>query len=217
MTVFALKMIAVISMVIDHIGMIFIPRDMLLYDVFRGVGRLAFPIFAFLLVEGFLHTKNIKKYILRMLFFAAISEIPFDSFTSNRIINMGHQNVIVLLALGLVMLFFVNKWKNPILHLFFVAIASGISMILRVDYSLWGIILIYWFYCSRNMRWGKTIGVALIYIYRGGLYLCSILAMIPILFYKGEQGPRAKWVFGIFYPLHLAILYVIAYAIYLLP
>lgn len=78
MTTTRLKAIAIISMLIDHIGAIFIPGNTPVYMVFRGIGRLAFPIFAFLIVEGFYHTRSVKKYLLRLGSFALISEIPFD-------------------------------------------------------------------------------------------------------------------------------------------
>jgi hypothetical protein len=78
MTTFTLKLIAIIAMLIDHIGAIFIPGNTVLYLIFRSIGRIAFPIFVFLIVEGFYHTSNIKRYLMRLGLFALISEIPFD-------------------------------------------------------------------------------------------------------------------------------------------
>lgn len=78
MTSFILKLIAITTMLIDHIGAVLIPQNSQWYLVFRMIGRLAFPIFVFLIVEGFYHTKDIKKYLKRLGIFALISEIPFD-------------------------------------------------------------------------------------------------------------------------------------------
>lgn len=126
MSSFVLKLIAIVSMLIDHIGVILIPRAEYpeLYLLFRGIGRLAFPIFVFLIVEGFHHTKNVKKYLQRLGIFALISEIPFDiafyrgyfiedlktlisapnnTEIANSFLNKltSHQNVFFTLFLGL--------------------------------------------------------------------------------------------------------------------
>lgn len=78
MNTFVLKLIAIITMFIDHFTVVFIPGDTWYFIAGRLIGRLAFPIFAFLLVEGFFHTSNVKKYLTRLGIFALISELPFD-------------------------------------------------------------------------------------------------------------------------------------------
>ena len=78
MNTYKLKLIAIITMLIDHIAAVLIPSDTMLWLVMRCIGRLAFPIFVFLLVEGFHHTRDVKKYLLRLGAFALISEVPFD-------------------------------------------------------------------------------------------------------------------------------------------
>ena len=98
---FQLKWIAIITMLIDHVGAIFFPGNL----VFRYVGRIAFPIFCFQLVEGFFHTRNIEKYMLRLGIFAIISEIPYDLAFRGNILDFEHQNVFFTLFLGILMLY----------------------------------------------------------------------------------------------------------------
>ena len=97
---FILKMIAIITMVIDHVGAVLFPMNM----IFRYIGRISFPLFVFLLVEGSIHTSKIRQYELRMFLFALISEIPFDLAFSNKIVDIYSQNVFWTLTIGLVML-----------------------------------------------------------------------------------------------------------------
>ena len=97
---FALKCIALITMIIDHVGAILYPEA----RVLRIIGRIAFPIYAFLVAEGFYHTKNVKKYMLRLLLFALVSEIPFDLALTGQILEFGHQNVFFTLFAGLLLM-----------------------------------------------------------------------------------------------------------------
>ncbi len=97
---FQLKWIAVITMIIDHTGAVLFPDNM----VFRYIGRIAFPIFCFLLVEGFFHTRDVRKYMLRLGLFALISEIPYDLAFRDTVLEFEHQNVFFALLLGVVMI-----------------------------------------------------------------------------------------------------------------
>ncbi len=143
MSIFVLKLIAITSMLIDHIGAVLLRDNPELYWQARTIGRIAFPIFVFMLVEGFYHTSNIRKYLTRLGIFALISELPFDmafyqsfsgrdfladfkaSFTDPAVLNtflktlLSHQNVFFTLFLGLLALYFMsmieNKYKKEIL------------------------------------------------------------------------------------------------------
>ena len=97
---FWLKMIAITTMLIDHVGAVLLPQ----YPILRIIGRIAFPIFCFLLVEGFMHTHDVIRYMTRIGLFALISEIPFDLLFYGRILDGTHQNVFFTLFIGLVML-----------------------------------------------------------------------------------------------------------------
>ena len=120
-----LKLIAVISMFIDHAAHILmnsfdfmgvkIYGNYTVYYVLRLVGRLAFPIFCFLIVEGFLHTRNVKKYCMRLAIFAVISEIPFNLMLSGKLIDLNHQNVYFTLLFGVIALELYKYFDNHLL------------------------------------------------------------------------------------------------------
>lgn len=203
-----LKIIAIATMLIDHIGAALLPGLMVL----RYIGRLAFPIFCFLLAEGFLHTRNVKKYALRLLFFCFVSEVPFDLAIFGRPVYWGHQNVFFTLFIGLMVLAGLKYLEKPgILYqaLKLVCILAGMAaaVYLRTDYDAFGILVIVFFYQFRNMALFRDIFVSL------GLLLCSLteitglFALIPIHLYNGKRGLSLKYFFYLFYPVHLLLLY----------
>ena len=117
-----LKMIAVITMLIDHVAAGVLGRYLtmyaldstpgaidyntlwIIYEVMRGIGRVAFPIYCFLLVEGFTHTKSVGKYSLRLLLFAFVSEVPFDLLFNGKVVDLSYQNVFFTLWIGLLVM-----------------------------------------------------------------------------------------------------------------
>ncbi|MBQ2453108.1 MAG: hypothetical protein II497_01520, partial [Lachnospiraceae bacterium] len=107
MTGTALKLIAVVSMLIDHTGDVLFPGQLWL----RYIGRLAFPIYCFLIVEGFIHTRNVMKYMARLLVFGIVSEIPFDLAFFGEISYPGYQNVFWTLLLGLMSIYMMSLVK----------------------------------------------------------------------------------------------------------
>lgn len=203
---FTLKWIAMIAMVIDHVGAVLYPQ----YLILRIIGRIAFPIFCFLLVEGALHTHNIRRYEGRLLLFALISELPFD-YVFYGGMTMVHQNVFFTLFLGLLMIDVLKNERNTIYSLLALIGAILLAEELSVDYGAGGILLILCFYLLRNKRVGKQVAfIILNCLYYGiGVQSYAGLAAIPMLLYQGEQGPKMKYFFYLFYPLHLLILYLI--------
>ncbi|MGF6905657.1 TraX family protein [Fusobacterium sp. PH5-44] len=191
MTGFSIKIIATFVMFIDHITAstfnMWIPflyrnnfslEEMEILRVsLRSIGRLSFPVFCFLVVEGFVHTKNIKRYILSMLIFGVISEVPFDMAIFNTIIYWGHQNVYFTLSLGLITLSGIKLYgKNFGIKL---CIALGIAImasLLKTDYGFYGVLLIVVLYIYRENRWKKYLlsSVVLIMSYSSDILITMI-------------------------------------------
>ena len=181
MTVLILKIVAVICMVCDHIRYV---DSSLNNEVTRLLGRIAFPIFAFLLVEGYVHTKNLKKYLIRLGIFSVISEIPYLLFVRGCNISEEFElNVIFTLLLGIVSLIFYDKLKENFLNIIsknFKSIARElfqviimiisivlicvIAQILNIDYGALGIAAILLFYIFRKTKYFKNIIVASVFV-----------------------------------------------------
>ena len=195
---FTLKMIAIVTMLIDHIGAVLFPQTELL----RIIGRIAFPIFAFTLVEGFFHTKDVKKYLMRLGILALISEIPFA---------FGHQNVFFTLFLGILMLYFIVNTPRNFRRVLCVLGMILLADYLRTDYGSWGMLMILCYYVFREKKWLKYGGIAAINIGAMGYsQVYAPLALIPIALYNGKEGLKCKKFFYGFYPVHLIVLYIIS-------
>ena len=220
-----LKIIALVTMFIDHIGAVIVQRTMWmpgfdhdfwnsLYWSLRNIGRIAFPIFCFLLVEGFIHTSSVKKYLGRMILFAFLSEIPFNLGISGKIINFDFQNVYWELVMGIaamICLDVIEKKKlnyliQVILRLSVIAVFALGAEALNLDYGMYGIISIVALYVFRQNKVPQLIVGAISFCWER----IAPLAFLPIAFYNGKRGRNIKLVFYIFYPAHLLILYIIA-------
>lgn len=214
---FTLKMIAIVTMLIDHIGYIFLSGDSTssAYTMSRAIGRIAFPIFCFLLVEGFQHTRSHVNYLIRLCIFAIISEIPFDlAFRfdpdSSSLFNWSHQNVFITLALGLISIFCLEELNNrriygiPLLLTWSAAYFSG------CDYGVGGVLLINIFYLTAKNPGIQFVLIGLsMYLFFGPQELYGLFALPFIFLYNGKRGPNAKLIFYWFYPVHLIVLYLI--------
>lgn len=214
MNVLILKTLALIFMIIDHYGAIFQNG----IDIYRIIGRLAFPIYCFLLVEGYTHTRDIKKYAKRLLAFAIISEIPFDlAFYGG--LGFMHQNIFFTLFIGLVMMYFLDneeKYNTNKSKVFIIGVLA--AMFLNVDYNFIGIIYILAFYYTKELpkleRLGKVgLTIFLINLITFSFYQqFALLALAIIYFYNGKPGPKNKFLQMLFYtayPLHLIIFYFV--------
>lgn len=203
---FTLKVIAIVSMVIDHVGHIFFPEVM----IFRIIGRLSFPIFAYVLAEGFIYTKDVKKYLLRLGIFALLSEIPYDLAIMGSVLEFTHQNVFFTLFFGVLMLWIITKTKNIFWQYGIVVAMLLLCKFLNTDYSDIGILMIFIFSIFRERKIEKLLIVGLIFIaLTGGIQLYAILALPLIALHNREQGPKMKAFFYLFYPAHLLILYLV--------
>ena len=233
-----LKIIAMILMLLDHLWGTIIPGNQWM----TLIGRMAFPIFAFLIVEGFFHTSDLKKYMKRLFIFGLISEIPFNLIYTGSMIFPFHQNVMFTLLLGLLIINEIDKLKNnkeikkkiiPILKIFLFLIISIIGF---VDYGVTGVLTIVVFYLFRGFKlaWiGQLISLILLYIvffegqsvilnifnyeYFLPLQSIGVLSLIFIWLYNGEKGKNnklIKYLFYSFYPVHMLVIYLIYYFIF---
>lgn len=234
MTSFALKIIAMITMLIDHSGDAYFKRN----TAMNFIGRIAFPIFAFQITEGYTHTKNLKKYFLRLFIFALLSQIPFwlfeSTFTSNFTLNIFFTLFFGLLAIfcydKLVNSKFIvvkNEKINTILKIIFgilPAIIFGIiAELAKFDYGFFGIAIIFIFYIFRNKKLTMSIIFILAciikyfieYLKYGNIIFYSLIttftisSIIFILLYNGKQGRKIKYFLYAFYPVHLLILFLL--------
>lgn len=205
---FDLKCIAVFSMLVDHIGAYLYPSEIWM----RYVGRLAFPIFGFLIVEGFFHTRDVKKYMGRLFVFALISEVPYDLVRYNTPVYKDHQNIFFTLLLALICICVLQTMQEHMLSACAVLLAVGAltHYIIKPDYGIGGIVMILCFYVFRRQTAELCLSVAVINIcYYDNIQRAGALALLPILFYNGKKGPSAKYFFYVFYPVHLLLLYLI--------
>lgn len=244
-----LKLIAIVAMLIDHIGAVILQRVLInngllaldhsniekamdflqnsgllplliVFLIIRLIGRLGFPIFCFLLIEGFTYTRNVWKYAFRLLLFAFISEVPFDLATSGFLFTTHYQNVFFTLFLGLCALiaikFIEEKFSSNAVIKYLLIVPSAILFMvaahfLNTDYGAMGVLTIVVMYLLRNnkvseMTWGCVILTAM-----SLMEVTAFFTLIPISKYNGERGLNLKYVFYAFYPVHLIILYFIAY------
>ena len=231
MNAFVLKIIACFTMFIDHVGYIVFDGHS---SWFNYVGRLAFPIFAFQISEGYIHTHDVKKYLLRLILFAFISQIPFLLFHS--IINneLG-LNVIFTLFLGLIAIIIYDKY-NKFVGVFSAIIFGIIAHFLNSDYSFYGVGITFLFYVfNKNkcllaisfiiatlMQYSYLIlgyynygfeflkNVFIIYL---PYFICTIFSIIIILCYNKKKGPSTKYFFYLFYPLHMILIYILSFVL----
>ncbi len=214
----ALKWIAMITMLIDHIGVILIENRYpmaatlnfadelsVLYFACRMIGRLAFPIFAFLLTVGAFHTRDIQKYALRLGAFAILSEIPFDyAFFGG--IYWGYQNIFFTLFIGLLMLALIHRTENMGLRILYLALACVTAWLLKTDYDAYGIIVIFVMDLFRQNPKRFVIPAGIVLLGQ----VAAPLALLPIWQYDGSRGKQSKYLMYAFYPLHILALALIA-------
>ena len=228
-----LRTIAVIFMLSDHIW----ATALSFGDWMTYIGRMAFPIFAFQIAEGFVHTSNFKKYALRLLGFAVITEIPFNLFYSSRVFTPYHQNVLFTLLLGLLAIKVIDglkkdrSLKNIALSVLLLGLILLASVVGFVDYNHYGVLTVIMFYLMRDFpfAWlGQLIGMILIniVIFEGLVFPVEIFgktfeipsqgfavfALIPIWLYGNRKGKSSKilqYGFYAFYPLHMLVLFLI--------
>lgn len=230
-----LRVLAMSFMICDHLWAKVVPGN----DWMTYVGRMTFPIFAFMISEGFIHTSNLKKYISRLLIFALISEIPFNLFYGGSWFYPYHQNVMFTLLFGLLAIMLIDKAKKnrdakTIVKSALLVILLGIaSFIGFVDYGFWGFLIIIMFYLFRDFpfAWLAQLAAMIIInceLFEGQFIIVdlfgknfefatqgfAVFSLIPIWLYGGRKGKSSKimqYGFYAFYPLHMIIIYLAVY------
>ena len=206
-----LKHIAMVSMALDHTGVaLFFRGPAVIFEGLRFLGRLAFPIYCFLLVEGFVHTGSRRRYAISLFLAALISEIPYNLASAGSLLAPELQNVYFTLFLGLLALAAAEWGERTGRRLLSMALCAGImgaAYLLQSDYDAAGIILILVFWFVREDEKMRHLGPALILLTFGWPGLFAVLAVPLLMRYNGERGKvRHKYAYYLFYPAHLLLL-----------
>lgn len=224
----ALKWFAVLIMLVDHIGACLLEVFVLNYygvsplagridnlyfwlsldSVLRGIGRAAFPIFCFLLVEGAVHTRSPRKYLLRLASFALISEIPFDLALHNQPFYWGTQNVFFTLLAGLLVIQAFQsspgqEWRGMLA----LAVLGAAAELCGTDYGAIGVAVIAVMYLLRERFWAASVLSLILLVLLARIEIFSIPAFPILALYNGKRGRQPKYFFYVFYPVHLLILW----------
>ena len=233
-TSFSLHIMAMVFMLCDHLWGTIVPGN----DWLTCIGRLSFPIFAFLIVEGYFHTGNLKKYVLRLLIFAVLSEIPFNLAMGSRLFYPVHQNVLWSFLISIALLHWNEKtkrtWAKIAVGIASVAVGAVAGLLTMVDFYHAGIVTVLVFYFFRQRKWWSFAGqlICLWYIncemlggfgyeisFLGSTHFIArqglaLLALVPIWLYRGKQGYHStafRWACYAFYPTHLLILGILKF------
>lgn len=206
-----LKIFACVTMFIDHIGAVLLMkmrvnsiRMDILYWICRWIGRLALPIFCYLLIEGFIYSKNRKKYIQRVALFTLLSEPAFDLAFYGKVWDFRGQNVLWAFFVSLVMLVWIEKYtENKMIGAVIMMGASYLTFITRADYGFFIPVFVYALYQLRYYkRYQILVGAIMV-----SWELVAPLSFILLKFYDGKRGRQIKYIFYAFYPVHMLFLY----------
>ncbi|MCH4889735.1 conjugal transfer protein TraX [Acidaminobacter sp. JC074] len=206
MSAYYLKWIAVILMIIDHIGFFLLPQ----YKILRIIGRLSFPIFAFLIANGYSYTRDVKKYFLRLFVFACIIQIPSLFMTLP-------VNVFFTLSFGLLSIMVFESKQDDFIKLIEILGLVYLAHIIGSDYGAYGVIMILVIFMTKERYLLMSVGILVLsvlfyykpYAWFNIQYLAALSPFI-IMFYNKKPGRKMKYFFYLFYPIHMVILQVIS-------
>lgn len=217
-----LKLIAAVAMVTDHVGLMFFPQ----YPIFRIIGRLAFPIYAFFIAEGCHYTKNRLRYFLSVFLLGAICQTVYYVFAHDT-----YLNILLTFSCSIPLIYLLQEWKTRKKLIFMLPFAAAVALVyvlnrhITIDYGFWGILVpVFTALCypSRGSSVGNAqhfcragllgIGLLLLAFNTGFPQYYGLLALPLLLLYSGKRGKgKFKYAFYLFYPLHLAALQAIAW------
>ena len=233
---YTLKYIALFTMTLDHIAAVLLPYGSILYTIFRGVGRIAFPVYCFLLVEGYLHTSNQRSYFTRLFLFAFISEIPFDMalfhypYVTAPSVLFSHQNVFFTLSFAFLAIHMLDHYwfSNPFMGFLIAGAIGFFAEILCFDYGLTGVLIVIILFILKKFRtdikpfFMAVLAILPLFSPYSVSGFCVALAIPFLVFYNGQKGsplpwgrsfPAAKYLFYIYYPFHLFLIGMIYFFI----
>lgn len=217
-----LKLIAAVAMVTDHAGLMFFPQ----FPIFRIIGRLAFPIFAFMIAEGCHYTKSKLRYFLSIFLLGALCQAVYYAFAHDT-----YLNILLTFSCSIPIIYLLQEWKEKQNHLFLLPFAAAVAFVfvlnrhIVMDYGFWGVmapVFAAFCYPPRGQKPGNAhhylsigafaIGLLLLALDSGTVQYYSLLALPLLLLYSGKRGKgNYKYAFYLFYPLHLAALQAIAW------
>ena len=213
----ALKLIAAAAMVVDHAGLMFFPGNLLP----RILGRLAYPIFAFMIAEGSKYTRSRKKYFLQLFLLAVVCQIVYFFVDGSLYLSILFTfSLSQLLIFALQALKASPTWKTGTLFAGAVLVVYLLNRIFTIDYGFWGSMVPLFAALPHGTRFDNKytgiaflgVGLVLLSVSLGGWQIWSLAALPLLLLYSGKRGKwRMKYFFYIFYPTHLALLQLIAW------
>ena len=210
----SLKLAACAAMLLDHLAKALHLGGWPLFFMSGVIGRIAFPLFCFLLAEGWFYTHSKSRYIRNLLIFALLSEVPFDLALYGVPFYPAHQNTCLTLLLGLLLFLCLDEAERlsvPLtgrraVQLLFLAAFAGASWLLRADYGIWGICCLTACYFLRQFPVPALLTGCTLLNLNGFGAPAAFLALIPAALYNGKRGRQSKYAFYLFYPLHLLLL-----------
>ncbi len=225
MTINHIKLLAVITMLIDHVGLFFFPD----IELLRIIGRIAFPLFAWLIANGAYHTKNIEKYILRLFGLALISQIPFTLANQTIGSPLLYLNVVFTLCFGLIAIYIITTYKNIAFSAIVTLLMCIAAEFIHSDYGAFGVLSVVAFYLFFQNKLftilaqiviflvpftiyalRNTFGLNIPYLYTLSLNeLYGLISLIFIINYKNKTPPKMKRLFYYFYPLQYTMIYLL--------
>lgn len=217
LSAFQIKLLACFFMLLDHIGFFFFPEQI----AWRAAGRISFPLFAFMIANGWYFTTNRHNYFWRIFIFGIIIQLPFALF-----INSSLSNIFFTLSLGIIAIWLWDKNKKPLLRIVLCLLTMIAASLINADYGWYGVALILFCHIFYDDFPRLAISFVLLSLMRiiigysqwmlGGefptiisLQPFALLALAFIFLYDRTPGQKSRWLFFIFYPAHLAVLYLI--------
>ncbi len=210
---FILKVVAIVTMVIDHLTAAFelaLPDN--IYHIGRNIGRTSFPLFAYMIAVGYMHTRDKKNYLLRLVGVGIISEVLFDYLLFDRFYVPSYNNIFFTLALGLLALIIIgyvrevikNKYLGEILELVVPVLLGFVAEYCHTDYGFYGVFLIYTFYVYLRSKDKITLLLPMIFGITQTPYVLP--AYVLIYLDDGTHGRHlSKYITYLFYPAHILV------------